>query len=408
MNEQAIQHLLDHVNSINEKYDGIAKITGEKFNIFSILRKENEEVGLHSRFIGELLNPKGIHGQGVIFLTLFTETLGINQYQENQLCNAQVIIEEYIGKKQDDKPNGGRIDIVVKPVNGGKKILIENKIDATDQPQQLIRYCNHYPDSHIFYLSPYGKLPSDLSVGKEREQRHLVHGTDFQCISYRDNIKKWLESCLKETTNFPLLRETLQQYIYLIKKLTNQATNKKMEKEIFGMITKNATNFESANTIAGNFESAKNELLETFWIEVKAQLENKLNLSKNEIFYTPPKISDRCPALFINTKIENAWVGIQPLNGKEYNPNYNRLFIGICDKNNKFKDNDNNHYLPEWRICKNFEYQNAKLDFDNIDTLKLILPDSKNREDIKKVIVEFAEDYVNDPEVVSKYFADNI
>ena len=37
------------------------------FNIFSVLRLETKEL-IHSKFIAELLNPKGSHGMGSIFL----------------------------------------------------------------------------------------------------------------------------------------------------------------------------------------------------------------------------------------------------------------------------------------------------------------------------------------------------
>lgn len=66
-----INNLLQQVSIIQKKYDEIAKITGENFNIFSIMRAENDEVRTHSRIIAEFLNPKGIHNQGSVFLKLF-------------------------------------------------------------------------------------------------------------------------------------------------------------------------------------------------------------------------------------------------------------------------------------------------------------------------------------------------
>lgn len=47
------------------------KNKGELFNTFSILKMETAENKTHSNFIAELLNPKGSHLKGSIFLERF-------------------------------------------------------------------------------------------------------------------------------------------------------------------------------------------------------------------------------------------------------------------------------------------------------------------------------------------------
>ena len=74
-NTNTIENLLSQVSSITQKYDEIAYATGEKFNIFSVLKLETDEVRLHSRLIGELLNPRGNHGQEELFLKLFIKSI---------------------------------------------------------------------------------------------------------------------------------------------------------------------------------------------------------------------------------------------------------------------------------------------------------------------------------------------
>ncbi|MBX0332941.1 PD-(D/E)XK nuclease family protein [Pontibacter sp. HSC-14F20] len=68
-----MQNLLDNVGAIHHKYQKLEKQEG--FNIFSVLRSHSDEVRVHSRFIAELLNPKGSHGQGTLFLNLFLNEL---------------------------------------------------------------------------------------------------------------------------------------------------------------------------------------------------------------------------------------------------------------------------------------------------------------------------------------------
>jgi hypothetical protein len=100
-----INQLLSEVQTISESYDRVADATGERFNIFSILRMESDEVATHSRFIAELLDRNGSHGLKDDFLILF-----INRFCTKEKFNAgrsHVIIEYYIGKVEEEA--GGRI-----------------------------------------------------------------------------------------------------------------------------------------------------------------------------------------------------------------------------------------------------------------------------------------------------------
>ena len=73
--KESVKQLLSQVNTINEAYKIVKQNTGEDFNIFGILGMERKEVKTHSKFLAELLNPKGSHLQGDMFLKLFIEYL---------------------------------------------------------------------------------------------------------------------------------------------------------------------------------------------------------------------------------------------------------------------------------------------------------------------------------------------
>ena len=62
-----IKNILDKAKILVNKNNEIAKILNEDFNIFSILRKEYDEVQLHSAFIKELLDPSGSHNSTQCF-----------------------------------------------------------------------------------------------------------------------------------------------------------------------------------------------------------------------------------------------------------------------------------------------------------------------------------------------------
>lgn len=184
---------------------------GELFNVFNILGLESKEVRLHSALLAELLRPNGMSGVGNAFQKAFLAILGL---PENYIVDGRVSVELSIGTTTDTE--GGRIDIIME--NGNHVIIIENKIYAQDQPAQLLRYTNfardNYPHGYrLLYLTLDGKEACDDSA----------QGCPYQCISYKNEISKWLEECARISFDRPLVRETIRQYINLIKQLTNQS-----------------------------------------------------------------------------------------------------------------------------------------------------------------------------------------
>ena len=272
-----IQHLLTHISAINMKYEQIAEITGENFNVFKILGLTTNEVRTHSAFIAELLDPKGSHGCKDAFLKLFVEKLRsiindqtneskekgnqildrINKFIGSDKCKANV--EYHIGEINEEKTVGGRIDILLRDHNNhdNHEIIIENKIYAYEQENQLIRYYNYNKNAPIIFLTLYGGKPNSANGLKEFEH--------FLCISYKEDVKNWLEQCLKETINKPLLRETITQYINLIKHLTNQTMNDIMKNEMIKEIIKSSENILAAIEIANNIDNIKNVIFSNFF-----------------------------------------------------------------------------------------------------------------------------------------------
>ena len=238
-----IKNLLQQVSIIQKKYDDLAEYSGEHYNVFDILGVRSDELS-HSAILTNLLDAKGRHGQKDIFLKLFIEQihplLEKSRYSEYinsfETENATAKKEIHIGGVKHETAEGGRVDIVVS--SGNKHLVIENKIYAGDQDQQLLRYDNHYKNDPIIYLTRLGSEPSPTSKGD------LVLGIDFICISYHTDISNWLEQCIKEMSNKPIIRETLNQYLFLIKSLTNQSNNNKMSEEIINIVLKDESNFE--------------------------------------------------------------------------------------------------------------------------------------------------------------------
>lgn len=263
--------LLNDVSFVREKYEAISSLTGNNFNIFKVIGVLNKEVSLHSKFISELLNPKGSHSLGDTFLLLFLEKFGV--LEEFNSKDIIVLTENYVGKLSDDYLDGGFIDILLH--DGKSALVIENKIFASDQIHQLVRYHNYaqrnFKYFKIFYLTLEGDSPGKTSIGKS--------GIEFDNISYENEILEWLEKCREKAVSHPTLRETISQYIGAIKILTNQTENKLMSEEIVKTILKDHESIKSYFDLKRkDVESAiKKDLLERFKNQMRT-LANKLKL----------------------------------------------------------------------------------------------------------------------------------
>lgn len=222
MDIEKLKYFLNQVKLLSKHYEQIAAMSGENFNVFKILNLESSEVRLHSSMLAEFLNPKGSHGQGDLFLKLFTKQFGINNF-DTKTAHAEV--EKNIGLINSEYTEGGRIDILITDGNE-VHIIIENKIYAGDQKNQLLRYYNFDTKAKLFYLTLQGDEPSKESTA------NIVTPDKYTAISYSMDIIDWLENCKKEAVSLPIIRETIVQYINLIKVLTNQTTKEAMKDEI--------------------------------------------------------------------------------------------------------------------------------------------------------------------------------
>jgi hypothetical protein len=248
-----IQNLLNQVGIIVKKNNEILDATGGRFNVFNVIGLASDEVRLHSALLAELLRPNGTHGLKDEFLKAFIKQLGI----ENFDCqSAKVEVEKSIGLVTDT--DGGRIDLVISDKNGSA-IIIENKIYAGDQNAQLIRYNEYAIKKHrdkynILYLTLDGKVATDGSA----------KGVTYSQISYAEHILDWLERCLNLSVRQPLVRETINQYISLIKQLTGQTNSNKMKTELIDLLISNPGHIESAQEIIKAMNELANKVREKF------------------------------------------------------------------------------------------------------------------------------------------------
>ncbi len=199
-NHHNYQLLLAKAARLYEKH-GVGR--PEPFNVFSSLQNKNGYLNetLHSRFLYALLDYKKPRDETRENLKDFLQHVGIKNFE---LCGVKV------------EPECDDIDILI--INADKKaVVIENKIKAVDQPKQLQRYYEKLKkqgygdrDIHLLYLTLYGHHPSKDSAGDRL----------YKTISYKDDLSPWLERCQKRAYDEPELRESVIQYLQLVRRLT--------------------------------------------------------------------------------------------------------------------------------------------------------------------------------------------
>lgn len=393
---------------INKKYN-LINSKKEDFNIFSILRNEYDEVNLHSKFIVELLKNKNY---GKKFIEIFLEKLEIQVFNYENVY----VFSEY------SKGINGRIDILLEFSKGKEKkaIIIENKIYAEDQIGQLNRYYysminkNYSNDElEIVYLTLDGSEPNEESTkGLTKEVREKII-----TMSYKENIVEWLNDCIKEVAEVPIIREILIQYRSLLKKITGKE-EKNLIKEIEELVLSNNEYLKMIYKIDDVLREIKIDLQFKFWekleeklseIVVKRKMKLENNLEYQNLHYSIDLIKSYPKKKFFGLMyfikdIENR--------GKLYLriEVEDRVYYGfrIIDNNGKSNFNMIDNYLEkefkelnfrrtDWwlgfKYISNFENINEFIDFKYFnESLAILL---NNDEKLEKLVKHISEDIEN-------------
>ena len=274
-----IKKYLDETISIIQDFDSEMDKNGNHFNIFSILKVSANEVRLHSNFLSELLNVKGSHSFGSKFFELFLSNLEAEFPHLPLNFDSESItisVEESIGFINEDYTSGGSLDIIITD-KLKRKIIIENKIFAIDQRNQLLRYYNSDKNAVLLYLTLDGKKASEWSTNNE-----IFCGQHYYCISYKDFISKWLDECIKESKPKPRVKETISQYLDIINNYTQQSKRNKMAKDIIDLISKNKDFYNSIEELNEAYHSFRQGVKEKFWNKLSQKRPNGCTIYKTE------------------------------------------------------------------------------------------------------------------------------
>ena len=275
------RQLLKDVALLYEKHEAGRT---QPFNVFSVLRSENDEVNLHSRFLHALLDYRRPHHEARDNLADFLRHVGVGNFEQRGV---------EVKREQD------YIDIQI--TNGDKQaVVIENKIWAGDQPEQLQRYHDAmrnrgYDQIRVLYLTLHGDDPSEDSAGD----------LPYETISYKDTLPPWLERCQQRAYDEPGLRESVAQYRHLIRKLTGTDLEETYMNALTELCLKSNNLLLVYDLKNEPYVEAVIHLLQKLWCEIDAALQEEFPpLAKNEEL---SNISSRAIREFVKNRSRYKW-----------------------------------------------------------------------------------------------------
>lgn len=302
------------------------------YNILTTVLRKSDEVRLHSRMIFSFLNPNGSHYQSSLFLDKFLQVLNVKDFEiDVQNCS---VYKEY-----------KNIDLYI--TDGNKHIIIENKVYASEQKNQIKRYIEIIQNENmdldandilVVYLTIDKKEPSPYSLGDLQIKDDFVkldfdNIAMFKAISYRDDVLKWLKLSQYEVQNITNLNEVFNQYIDVIKMISNKYKDKVMS--LADYIRDNESIYKMAVEVHKELPKARENKVEEFFSKIIISLQSKLGQE-----YKVEKVGDLSKRYSFPLRIyKKKWIGSKGNNlifGFEFNRNnYYDGYFGVVRKNNK-------------------------------------------------------------------------
>lgn len=398
-----LKALLQRLDVVRDKITA-RKEGKENFNIFTCLMKYSDEENLHSRFISSILAPKGSHGLGFAPIDIILKTLN-SSFQYNQ--ETIEVLPSFSNWSEYKE-----IDILLIDRRTKYAIIIENKIYACDSNHadegQLECYYRRIIEEdkipqenvEVYYLTIDGHEPSEESVSTSSKYKDLPD--IVRCITYGNEITQWLQQCMQIACNKPYIRETIAQYINLIKEMANN-TEIEDRLEILKIISKNDDTLASAKLLFDNYKHIQwhtiFDLFNDFYSELEKRgysIASKVENSMiDDIVHGGPKKRQQYPEFSVKNKD-----GLEITIGCDYN---DWFYFGLYTKENKSLDKmkikellqSYQNYDSDFSIDKNWiftryfdvpeNYYVNIWDFSHNGTFRIIKPDTR-RETIKRYL----------------------
>ena len=238
------------------------------FKLMMFLQRDENAL---SSYVSMLLDPKGSHGQGDLYLTKFLALLPDTV--------AFASSEELLGAHTEFRlPSHRRMDIYLQFRNGG--LAIENKPWASDQKDQLLDYARYLKSQHtndhwgLIYLCNGEINEHTLPKNTPTDLTEKVTTLDFF------QLARWLDDCALHT-RAPAVRLLVEALAQFIREHINGELLVDNGQELTALILRNEENVKAAFQISQQLHAAKRQIWEEFEVYVRKAL---LSLGADLVF----------------------------------------------------------------------------------------------------------------------------
>ena len=274
--------LTEKKKAYDENYKYFAPKLAPKFNVFNFVRRDENAL---SFIILNLLDPKGDHEQGSVFLELFISLLeskmdgaknqhlsGLGPGIENAKCTTESTTSQITNNQR-------RIDIVIDFGNFG--IGIENKPWAFDQKDQLLDYSkeleSRYKSSDgkdflLVYLTGGDWKPEEYTIPAYKLQELNITNRFVQ-INFED-IESWLLEC-EAKCKADRVRNFLRDFVEYCGKEFGRLGNMERGNMTIDFALKDKEKFEIAFEIGRNFDEMRKTILTKFIDKIRTELSKR-------------------------------------------------------------------------------------------------------------------------------------
>jgi hypothetical protein len=188
--EQFLAGISVHIARAEKQQRELDRKEATRFNVFDLIEPDENKL---SDVLKLLLDPKGSHGQGDLFLRLLLDKLGFGS-RVQRTADARVQREAPTHALRNQRR---RLDVLVE---AGVLLAIENKVDSAEQENQVKDYLEHLARSaarrqqpHVLiYLTPEGHKPDSLKAAELKVEQD---SGQLRCWSYQRDLCAWLEDC---------------------------------------------------------------------------------------------------------------------------------------------------------------------------------------------------------------------
>jgi hypothetical protein len=250
--------------ALAESYAYYAPKLAPRFNCFDFISPDELKL---SKILKELLDPKGNHAQGDVFLKLFFTEINIPYPSFTNHIKVDLEVRtDQIDKKER------QIDIVVN-FDDHFGLAIENKPWAEDQIRQLGDYAKYmearFQSWCLVYLPGTDRNPSESSATPE-EIEDWKSKNQYQNINYSHNILAWLKAC-EAQCQADHVRHFLRDFIAYCESKFLGVRDMSETNLVKSVVLESSENVDMAFSVSQQIPAIREKLLDKFINDVETQ-----------------------------------------------------------------------------------------------------------------------------------------